>query len=248
MIIDDLLLLSGNDLPFPEAGLTIHQPRIKEIAYITERHFWSACQLLKFNKEILPDQDKIDLVNRSNFNIIMMMIQEKNFESQQARLSVISILALLFPTKEILLNNKTIQLRNHQTGEINEITEQNFEAFKKILISMFCLTNEENKQYNPQGELAKKIANKIKRGRQQKAKLAPNAKISILGRYISILSVGQQKDMNILMNYTVYQLMDEFNRYKLKLHYDSWERYRIAGATGMEDPEDWLKDIHEITG
>jgi len=47
------------------------------------------------------------------------------------------------------------------------------------------------------------------------------------------------------MNYTVYQLMDEFNRFELKLHYDAWEKYRIAGATGMEDPEDWLKDIHE---
>jgi hypothetical protein len=53
--IDDLLLLSGNDLPFLEARLTIHQPRIKEIAYITEGHFWSACELLKFDKEILPD-------------------------------------------------------------------------------------------------------------------------------------------------------------------------------------------------
>jgi len=47
------------------------------------------------------------------------------------------------------------------------------------------------------------------------------------------------------MNYTVYQLMDEFNRFQLKLQYDSWEKLRIAGATGMDDPEDWLKNIHE---
>jgi hypothetical protein len=39
--------------------------------------------------------------------------------------------------------------------------------------------------------------------------------------------------------------MDEFNRFMLKTGYDAWERYRIAGATGMEDPQDWLKDIHE---
>jgi len=49
----------------------------------------------------------------SNFNIIMMMIREKTLESQQARLNVLSILALLFPTSEILLNKETIQLRNH---------------------------------------------------------------------------------------------------------------------------------------
>lgn len=83
------------------------------------------------------------------------------------------------------------------------------------------------------------------KGRQKKAKLAPDKKIAILSRYISVLAVGQQKDINVLMNYTVYQLMDEFNRYQLKMRYDSWERCKIAGATGMDDPEDWLKDIHE---
>ena len=243
--IDDLLLLSGNDLPFSEARLTIHQPSIKEIAYITENRFWSACELLKFDKEILADQDKVDLLNRSNFNIIMMMIQEKNLESQQARLNMTSLLALLFPTSKILLDNKTIRLQDYQTNEIKEINDNNFNSFKEILINMFCLTSKENKQYNPDGALAKKIANQIKRGRQKKAKLAPQSKISILSRYVSILAVGEQKDINILMNYTVYQLMDEFNRYILKTHYDAWERCKIAGATGMEDPEDWLKDIHE---
>ena len=244
-MMDELLLLSGNDIPFPEARLTIHQPRLKEIAYITEQRFWPGCELLKFNKDFLPDQDKNGLSNRSNFNIIMTIIQEKTLEAQQARLNVSSVLALLFPMYEITLGKKTIQLQNYQTGEIAEINEENFNMFKQILISMFCLTNKENKEYNPSGELARKIADKIKKGRQQKAKLAPEAKISIFSRYVSILAVGQQKDINDLMNYTVYQLMDEFNRYELKLHYDAWERYKIAGAKGMEDPEDWLKDIHE---
>lgn len=112
-MMDELLLLSGNDIPFPEARLTIHQPRLREIAYITEQRFWPGCELLKFNKEFLPDEDKIDLSNMSNFNIIMTMIQEKSLESQQARLNVMSILALTFPTSEILLSRKAIQLRNH---------------------------------------------------------------------------------------------------------------------------------------
>ena len=51
--------------------------------------------------------------------------------------------------------------------------------------------------------------------------------------------------MNMLMNYTVYQLMDEYKRFNLKLQYDSWLKFKCAGATGMEDPEDWFKDIHE---
>ena len=244
-MIDELLLLSGNDLPFPEAQITIHQPRLKEIAYITEQKFWPACELLKFNKEFLTDQDKVGLSNRSNFNIIMTMVREKNLESYQARLNILSLLALIFPTYKIKLDKKAIQLQSQETSEVKEINENNFEAFKQILIEMFCLTNKDNKEYNPTGDLAKKIVNKIKKGREKKAKLAPETKIAILSRYISILAVGQQKNINDLMDYTVYQLMDEFNRYELKLHFDSWERYRIAGATGMEDPEDWLKDIHD---
>ena len=243
-MIDELLLLSGNDIPFPQARLTIHQPTLKEIAYITEQRFWSACELLKFDKDLLPDQDKVNLLNRTNFNIIMMIIQEKNLDSQQTRLNLLSLLVLLFPTNKILLGNKTIQLQNNQTGEVSEINEDNFNAFKEIIIDMFCLTNNEDKEYNPSGDLAKKIADKFKKGRQQRAKLAPEQKISILNRYVSILAVGQQKNINDLMNYTVYQLMDEFNRYKLKLQYDSYERFKAAGAEGMEDPEDWFKDIH----
>lgn len=244
-MIDELLLISGNDIPFPQAGLTIHQPTLKEIAYITEQHFWNGCQLLKFDKEILPDQDKVGLSNISNFNIIMTVVQEKSIESRQARIKLMSILALLFPTNEILLRKSAIQLRNPQNGQVKEINNENFQTFKQILIDMFCLSDSEDKQYNPSGQLAKKIANKIKRGRQQKAKLAPDTKIAIFSRYVSVLAVGLQKDINDYMNYTVYQIMDEFKRFELKLHYDTWERFKIAGATGMEDPEDWLKDIHQ---
>ena len=50
-MIDRLLLLSGNDIPFPIARLVIHPPKIKEIAYITETRFWQGCELLKFDKK-----------------------------------------------------------------------------------------------------------------------------------------------------------------------------------------------------
>lgn len=244
-MIDELLLLSGNDLPFLQGKLIIHQPRVKEIAFITEQRFWSACELLKFDKSILLDQDKNGLSNRSNFNIIMTMIQERNIESQKAYLNVLSLLALMFPTYKINLKKNIIQFRNNETNEVGEINQNNFQDFKKILISMFCLTSKENKEYNPSGDLAKRIADKIRKGREKKAELAPSKKIAIISRYVSILAVGQQKDINDLMNYTIYQLMDEFKRFELKLHYDAWQRFKIAGAKDMEDPEDWLKDIHD---
>ena len=151
----------------------------------------------------------------------MSMIQEKDINAQQAYINFISVLTLMFPTKQIRLDDKKIKLYDQEIKEEFEIFEDNFEQFKEILISIFCLKGEDDIQYNPSGQLAKKIAEKIKKGRQKKAQLEPssNKKIAILSRYVSILAVGQQKNINDLMNYTVYQLIDEFNRFCLKLRY-----------------------------
>lgn len=76
---------------------------------------------------------------------------------------------------------------------------------------MFCsykFSNHKENEFNPQGELARQIAEKLKRGRQRvaAAKTSKNSgdnKVAILSRYVSILTVGEAKDMNSLMNYTV---------------------------------------------
>ena len=46
------------------------------------------------------------------------------------------------------------------------------------------------------------------------------------------------------MDYTVYQLMDEYNRFMLWYSSDQWFKLKIAGATGMDEQPDWFKDIH----
>jgi hypothetical protein len=46
--MNNLLLLSGNDIPFTQAQTTIHQPKIKEIAYIGEDSFFTGCEYLNF--------------------------------------------------------------------------------------------------------------------------------------------------------------------------------------------------------
>lgn len=244
-MIDRTLLNSGNDIPFIQAGLTIHNPTIKEIAMLNgEYKFWSACQVLKFNKDFLEHGQE---VKQSNFELILKIIRQKNIQAYEAKINIISLLSLLFPLHKIELSNNAINLENKQTKEISQIDNDNFQYFKEILIDMFCLTNTQNKQYDPSGELAKKIANQLKKGEQRRAQLASQSykKINILDRYVSVLSVGLKKDKNILMNYTVYQLIDEFNRFLLQLHYDSWVKWRIAGAEGMQEPEDWLKDLYQ---
>ena len=49
--IDQLTLLSGVDLPIPELKVNIHQPTLREIAYIGERSFYQAVKLIHLDKE-----------------------------------------------------------------------------------------------------------------------------------------------------------------------------------------------------
>ena len=79
-MLNDLLLLSKNDIPFIGAQINIHQPTIKEIALIGEENFFSGCEMLNFSKEILSEQDRINLAKLTNFEILMSIMNDKKFK------------------------------------------------------------------------------------------------------------------------------------------------------------------------
>lgn len=251
--VSELLLLSGNGIPFAAAGVTIHQPKLKEIALIGEKAFFAGCELLRFTKDILVDQDKSHLSDQSDFEILMMILNDENPQLRESVQSALLLLTIIFPGYEVFISPEKIILKEQQLTHFIDVT--NFESFKKILSQMFCsykFSKHKENEFNPQGELARQIAEKLKRGRQRvaAAKASQNSgdkKVAILSRYVSILSVGEAKDMNSLMNYTVPQLIDEFDRYQLKLAYDMNIKSRLAGASNMKEPEDWMKDLYDDT-
>ena len=242
-MLNDLLLLSGNDIPFPQAQVTIHQPTIKEIAYIGEEAFFIGCNLLNFSKNILTEEDKINLGDKTNFDILIAILREQNAVMQKNRNCVLMVLALMFPEYEINIENNIILKKEDQEHSINN---DNFEDFKQILNKMFDMKKEDSmSDFNPSGDLAKKIADKLKKRHQQlSAKNNQTNKIDILSRYISILSAAQQIDINSLLRYTVYQLYDAFKRYELKYGYDMYVQAKMAGAKDLKEVEDWMQDIH----
>lgn len=246
-MINDLLLLSGNDIPFEAAQLVIHQPTIKEIAYIGEEAFFAGCELLKFSKDKLKEEDKVHLEQFTNFDILMSILLTKDAEMQKKKVYMTMVLSLIFPLLTISFNPSYILFKNNE-GQEFKIDNSNFEEFKKILDEMFCLNAGEGDgvEYNPQDPLAERIARKLNARKQKLNEIKSDSqkKISILSRFVSILTVGQKKDMNLLLNYTVYQLFDEFNRYELKMNYDIYFQAKMAGAKDLKEVEDWMKDIH----
>lgn len=241
---DDLLLISGNDIPFIEARVNIHQPRIEEIAYIGENCFFASCELINFSKDMLTEEDKVNLEGLTNFDILMSIIQGQNPTAQQSKIYFSMLLTLLFPQYEVQIGNNQIRLINNKNQQEHFITNENFENFRQIINLMFSFDKNKDK-FNPSGDLAKKISDKFKKRHQILQENKNQENISIISRYISILTVGEHKDMNSFMKYTVYQLFDEFKRYELKMSFDINFQARLAGAKDLKDAEDWMKDIHE---
>jgi len=49
--------------------------------------------------------------------------------------------------------------------------------------------------------------------------------------------------MNILLNYTVFQLFDEFNRFKLREDFNMYVKCKLAGAKDLEDVKNWMDNL-----
>lgn len=237
---NDLLLLSGNDIPFIGAQATVHQPTIKEIAYLGEENFYTGCEFLRFSKDSLDDEDKIHLEDYTNFDVLMSIMKEQNITIQRNKTCVLMLLALLFPNYNVQIKDEYISLKQLNDNTEHIINNKNYNEFLDILNSMFCLKVSSDNEYNPSGDIAKRIADKLKKRHQKLAEKnsEPVKKVAILSRYVSILSVGEQKDINSFMQYTVYQLFDEFKRYELKMSYDFYFQAKLAGAKDLQEVDD----------
>lgn len=216
---NDLLFLSGNDIPIEEVHLLLHPPTIKEISYIGEEAFFGGCEFLKFNKNKLNTEDRNRLENISNFEILMSIMREKNPSVQKTKNDATMVLALLFPTYEVQIDEINMIIKFKQDDNEFYLNKDNYDYFIKVLNEVLCLGGGANdSDYNPSGNLASQIADKLRdRHNKLAARNKDNQKVAILSRYVSILAVGENKDMNSLLNYTIYQLFDEFKRFQLKL-------------------------------
>ena len=240
MKLDELLLLSGNDIPFPQAQLIIHVPTLKEIGYIGEENFHMGCHFIIFDKNNLSEEDKINLENMSNFDIFMSVMSSR--EKTNHKINALSVLSLLFPNYEIKFEKDKMLLQKENFSSI--INEQNYEEFKDILNQIFCLKADKEENFNPADALAAKIAEKIKKGKNKVAESKGGSikKLNIYSRYISILGVGN--NLIDYLNYTIYQLRDQFERFQLKESNDIYIKAKLAGAQNMEEVDNWMEDIH----
>ena len=205
----DLALFTGVDIPIPECQLIIHQPTIKEISMIGEKFFLTGIRVLTIDKEDL-EKGENNLSNTPNFQIFMTIMKaEEAIETKQA---VKEAMSLIVPNCKVNFTPRSLLLNYNNTNII--IDEGNFEYFQDVLRQVFCLKKKQE-DFNPVNAQAKKIAEKIKKGRAKVAHLKGEDIGSVYARYISSLAIGLKIPLYELNNCTVYQIQDLLERFSL---------------------------------
>ena len=234
--------MCGTDYPVPECQLTIHQPRIKEIAYIGEQDFFNGIQCLCLNKTMFVKDESL-LEDTNNFQIFMTIMSEK--EAVDKKIAVQQVCTLLFPKHKVLFTPRSFIL-NGESGSI-QIDETNFEFLQEAITNICCLKTGpmDQQAFNPVNDKAREIAEKLMRGRQRVAEQKGQSNVSIFSQYLSILTIGlNSMSLQDTMDLTMYQLYDLVERYMLYINWDMDIRCRLAGGKPDNEPDNWMKTIH----
>ena len=247
-----LPLMSGIDIPILSLQANLHQPTIKEIAYIGEEEYFRTMQLLCFEKNTviaMNPSGTLDLKDLNNFQIFMTLVRDSGKQDAGKIQNIISsTFMVLFPNYAIQFLPKGIYFFNEKTKHSFTLNETNFESLQKILADVSGMNNAtggSNSNFKPKGTLAAKIAAKLMKGRQKVADSQGQTSAGVLSRYVSILTVGlNSMSLNDCLNLTVYQLYDLVGRYGLYIGWDLDIRSRLAGGKPDSKPDDWMKDIH----
>ena len=126
------------------------------------------------------------------------------------------------------------------------IDVNNFEILQQTLRKVFCMNEGpmDQQAFNPGGDKAKAIAEKIMKGRERIAAEKNSSNSSIFSQYLSILAIGLHRTIPELTELTMFQLYDLIERYQLWVSWDLDVRIRIGGGKPDEKPDNWMKNLH----
>lgn len=237
-----LALMAGTDIPVPECQVVLHQPSISDISFVGEEDFFIGVQTLCLSKTMFIEDERV-LEEVNNFQIFMTVMNDKSTADKKA--AVKKVLSLVLPKYTIMITPKTILVKDNTDSFM--IDEDNFEPFQEALKLIFCAkTGPMNQQaFNPANAKAKEIADKLMRGRQRVAAQKGELNASVFSQYLSILTIGLHIPITELLKTTMFQLYDLMERYTLYINWDIDIRSRLAGGKPENQPENWMKNIHQ---
>ena len=249
------LYLSGQDVKIPACGIFVRQPKIKDILMnFGETMFFSTVQMLADPSSfasIMKEGNSV-LADVPDFQIMIGVLgQENNPLSQNFN----KFFGLCFPDFDVSYSSHSIDFKvdDNVVGIVNTF---NIEEFGQTLRELFIpAPQDEEPEYNidESNVTSRRLLEKIKRNREKLAKARAHKEgenMSIIALYTSVLSIGLSMDINVLYNYTVFQLFDAFKRYIAKMQFDQYRELMMipfADTASLKDkePDNWIANLYK---
>lgn len=241
-----LALEVGIDVPIPELQLTMHPPTIKEIAFMGEHKFFQAMQYLCLDKEALIEDETV-LATLTNFQVLMKVLEQS--KDADKKIAISTLLMLLFPEYKVVMMPKSIIVTGE--GDPILIDDNNFDIFQEAVKQVLCTANVfqgKNIVYNPANSAAKRIADKIMRGRKKVAEIKAKEEgdTSVLTRYLSILLIGPKIPLKESSEYNLFQLFDAMERYGAYVEWETDLKVKLAGGKTDKQVETWMRNLYSM--
>lgn len=244
--------LSGCPVRVEEANLVMTQPTVKQILNSGEDEFFYAVHILGRTDRFLRQarEGNPELARYGDFQLLLVVLQE---EAKSRRL-VDNFFELVLPDYKVSLTDNTMDfyMDDRMRGRI---TPFSFEPFQRTVTELFishAKTGDEEEEFNPANDQAAEIAKLLNEAREKRKRMASKGNgdvATMLGTYASVLSIGLGIDINVLLDYTPFQLYDAFTRYFRKNASDMYMRLAMqpfADTSKLEEPEQWYSGIYEV--
>lgn len=243
------LYLSGGQVLVQECNIAVSQPTIKQIVMFGEDTFLITVQLLghaeNYVKELREGNSQLSML--SDFQLLLVILRE----DPQLKRSIKDFFELVMPNYEISIEDASIDFLVEKQL-VGQLTPFNFEFFQNILLNLFepFRSSEDDYHIDENNKKAKEIYEKLKAGREKRAKLKnlDNDKNSMYGTYISILAVGLNRNFKELYDYTPFQLNDCFMRYIAKNESDFYQKVATTpfmDVSKMKQPKQWTENLYK---
>lgn len=234
--IDELQLITGIDLPIEAFGITLHQPRLREIAMLGEQNYFVALSIFRMSK----DQLKIQSPDVTNWMIFKESLTQK-VEGINDLNALLSNFLQLFLVQKLIIGPNSLILQDKD--KLINIEPDQFDDFQALIsqVGGASLLSSSEETYNPINRRAAEIANKLKKAHQKLAARQPKAKgKGFLSRYIKAVVVATSNSIEDVKNMTLLQLNEIMQTYLAYEAYDIEIKSRLAGAKNQDKLVHWM--------
>lgn len=250
--VDEFQLITGIDVPVPELKLTLRQPRMKEIAMLSEQGYFLALSLFKMTREELKIPVEIPVEEINNWKLLNETVNQKVKDVENPRQLVVNFMRLFCPKLNFGPRSLIIDTGGE---EIINIDAENFDLFQKIICELgggSLLSKHKGEDFNPVSAQAAAIAEKMKKAREKLAKAKGEQNKSndgFLARFVKALTTVTANSLEDVGNMTIYQVNELMQTYLAWEAYDLDIKSRLAGAKGDSKLVHWMvrKDQNEST-